>query len=269
MKPYIFKRRNLIHIIDLRATLRGLITARELAGAVAASGQYILFVGTKKQARDLIAREAHRCGMPFVSERWPGGLLTNFVTIRQRLDRLEELEGLETSGEIELHSKKMISSLRRQKRRILRNLGGVRGMDRLPGLLIVVDPRRERIAVREAAKLGIPVAALTDTDGDPDELDVVVPGNDDSIGAIEIFLTTTSEIIAKARLGRPGPAEEPASPPPAAPEQAGAVLEPEAEAPTEEVAAEPAADTPPQEAAAELETPAAEKADPAAEGGSA
>ncbi|NLW51216.1 MAG: 30S ribosomal protein S2 [Candidatus Brocadiaceae bacterium] len=221
MAPYIFKRRNLIHIIDLRATLRGLLTARKVAQAVAARRQYVLFVGTKKQAAEVIQREAQHCGMPYVAERWPGGLLTNFVTIRQRLDRLAELEELEETGQIELYGKKMLSSLRREKRKILRNLGGVRNMDRLPSLLVVIDPAREHIAVKEARKLAIPVVALTDTDGDPNWLDVVVPGNDDSYGAVEIFLKTVSEAIVAGsapRAGTPPKAEaEPEAPRAAAP----------------------------------------------------
>jgi small subunit ribosomal protein S2 len=208
MKPYIFKRRNLIHIIDLRSTLRGMITGRELAKAVASRGQYVLFVGTKKQAKDIVQREADQCGMPYVAERWPGGLLTNYVTIRQRLDRLEELEHMERTGQMELHSKKMISSLRREKKRILRNLGGVRDMDGLPGLLVIVDPAREHLAVREAIKLDIPVVGLVDTNGNPDELDVVVPGNDDSISAIDIFVRAVAEGVKQGKSMRRGPRSE-------------------------------------------------------------
>ena len=220
MAPYIFKRRNLIHIIDLRATVRGLITGTRLARAVAARGQYVLFVGTKKQASSLVEREARRCDMPYVAERWPGGLLTNYVTIRKRLDRLAELEDLEQTGQIELYGKKMVSSLRREKRKILRNLGGVRKMDRLPGLLVMVDPAREHIAVKEAVKLSTPIIALTDTDGDPQDVDVVVPGNDDSFGAIEVFLATIAEAVL------PGLGERVQAPaaikqePPAAPDRA-------------------------------------------------
>ena len=247
MAPYIFKRRNLIHIIDLRATLRGLIMARKLAQAVTARGQFVLFVGTKKQASDVVPREAQRCGMPYVAERWLGGLLTNFVTIRKRLDRLSELEEMEQTGQMDLHSKKMVSSLRREKRKILRNLGGVRTMDRLPALLVIIDPAREHIAVKEARKLGIPVIALTDTDGDPEALDVVVPGNDDSFGAIEIFLgQVASAILARGAGGRSEPAVE-AAPPAAAeaPELAQPAEEPQ-ETPQED-AQEDAAEAPPAE----------------------
>jgi small subunit ribosomal protein S2 len=199
MGPYIFKRRNLIHIIDLRTTLRGLVLGRKLAAAVAARGQDVMFVGTKKQAQLPVAQEATRCAMPFVAERWPGGLLTNYVTIRTRLERLTELEELEKSGAIQLYSKKMISMLRREKKKILRNLGGVRNMQRVPGLVVVVDPAKEHIALCEAQKLKVPVVALTDTDGNPDQVDVVVPGNDDSIGAIEIFLGTMADGVLEGR----------------------------------------------------------------------
>ncbi len=209
MKPYIFKKRNLIHIIDLRETLRGLIVSRRLTQAISARGEYVMFAGTKKQASGMVIKEATRCGMPYVAERWPGGLLTNYVTVRKRLDRLDELEGLEATGQIDLYSKKMVSTLRREKRKILRNLGGVRNMDRLPGLIVVVDPVREHIAIREARKLDIPIIALTDTDGDPEELDVVVPGNDDSIAAVQIFLRTVSDAVlaGTGRRGAPAPAE--------------------------------------------------------------
>jgi small subunit ribosomal protein S2 len=236
MGRYIFKRRNLIHIIDLRETLRGLIVGRRLSRVVAARGSYVLFAGTKKQARSLTEREARRCAMPYVCERWPGGLLTNYATVRGRLERLEELESLERTGEIRLYSNKMISSLRRERRKIVRNLGGVRQMDRLPGLLVAVDPVRERIAVREAQKLDIPIIALTDTDGDPEDIDVVVPGNDDSIAAIDIFLTTMCEGVmqglADRGVGTPGKAVAPAPPQPD--ERRDAIGEPDPEGPAEE-----------------------------------
>jgi small subunit ribosomal protein S2 len=197
MAPYIFKKRNLIHIIDLEHTLRGLFTAQRVAEAIASKGEYVLFVGTKRQAQNIIRREAERCGMPYAVERWPGGLLTNYVTIRQRLKRLEELEDLERTGKINDYSKKMVSSFRRERRKIERNLGGVRNMERLPGLLVVVDPTREDIAVREAVKLNIPVIAWIDTDGDPVPLDVVAPANDDSIGSIEIFASSIADAVIK------------------------------------------------------------------------
>lgn len=199
MKPYIYKKRNLIHIIDLEKTLYGLVAGKKVAAAVAEGGDYVLFAGTKRQAQPIIEREAERCGMPFVAERWPGGLLTNYVTIRKRLERLDELEDLERTGRIEQYSKKMISSLRREKHKILRNLGGVRDMDRLPGLVVIVDPAREDIAVREAVKLGIPTIAWIDTNGDPEDIDIVVPANDDAIGSIEIFARTMADGVLEGR----------------------------------------------------------------------
>ncbi|MFP4028608.1 MAG: 30S ribosomal protein S2 [Candidatus Brocadiia bacterium] len=209
MKPYIFKRRNLIHIIDLRETIRGLVTAKKVTAAIAEKGEYVLFVGTKHQARPIVKREAQRCGMPYVTERWPGGLLTNYVTIRQRLERLEELEELERTGEIQNYSKKMISSFRREKRKIERNLGGVREMDRLPGLVVMVDPERENIAVRECVKLEIPTIAWIDTNGDPEDIDVVVPANDDAIGSIEIFVSRMADSVLEGRERAELPLEVP------------------------------------------------------------
>jgi len=249
MEPFIFKRRNQIHIIDLRETLRGLILGRKLAAAVAARGRDVMFVGTKKQAQEAVEREANRCGMPYVAQRWPGGLLTNYSTIRLRLDRLNELEEMEKSGAIQLHSKKMVSTLRREKKKIMRNLGGVRSMQRVPGLLVVVDPAEEHIALREAQKLGVPVVALTDTDGNPDQVDVVVPGNDDSIGAIEIFLATVADAVLAARASH-----RPSTAAPQATEEAVAA---EFEAPAE--AETPTAEAPAEEAPAEEQEPAAEQ----------
>jgi small subunit ribosomal protein S2 len=236
MKPYIFKRRNLIHIINIKETVRGLLTARRVAAAIAEKGEYVLFVGTKRQARPIVREQAERCGMPYVAERWPGGLLTNYVTIRSRLERLEELEELERTGNIEDYSKKMVSSLRREQRKIERNLGGVREMDELPGLLIIVDPAREDIAVREAVKLEIPTIGWIDTNGDPEDLDVVVPANDDSIGAIRIFARLMADAVLEG-LERseiaPPAAERSPSPPPQA-EPAEAAEEPDEETPSEE-----------------------------------
>ncbi|MFW6279989.1 MAG: 30S ribosomal protein S2, partial [Planctomycetota bacterium] len=212
MEPYIYKKRNLIHIIDIRKTLWGLVAGKKVTSAIAEQGEYVLFAGTKRQAEPIIEREAKRCGMPFVAERWPGGLLTNYVTIRKRLERLDELEELERSGRIEQYSKKMISSLRREKRKILRNLGGVREMDQLPGLLVIVDPSRESIAVREAVKLGIPTIAWMDTDADPEDIDIVVPANDDAIGSIEIFVEIMADAVLEGReraeVGGPKEEEE-------------------------------------------------------------
>ncbi len=199
MKPYILKKRNLIHIIDIKETLRGLIAASMVVEEIARRGEYVLFVGTKRQARQTTRKAAERCGMPFVTERWLGGLLTNYQTIRSRLDRLDELEELERTGRINEFSKKMVSSFRREKRKIQRNLGGVRDMDRLPGCLVVVDPNEEDIALRDAIKLHIPTVAWMDTDGDPDQVDIPVPANDDSICSIEIFVREMADAVLRGK----------------------------------------------------------------------
>ncbi len=167
MKPYIYGKRNLIHIIDLKETVRGLLRGAKFFSRVASGNGLILFVGTKRQASDTIVEECRRSGMPYVTERWLGGTLTNFRTIRSRLERLEELEGILDSDQALSYSKKMVSTLTRERRKIQRNLEGIRNMTRLPEALMVVDPHREKIAVTEARKLGIKVVALLDTDCDP------------------------------------------------------------------------------------------------------
>ena len=203
MRPYIYGKRNLIHIIDLRETVRGILRACKYLTRVASQGSLVLFVGTKLQARDIITREAQRCGMPFVNERWLGGCLTNFRTVRSRLKRLEELENLEKTGEIQTYSKKMIASLNRERRKIFRNLHGIRDMNRLPEALIVIDPRREHNAVAEANKLGIKVVSLIDTDCDPDQVDLPIPGNDDSMRSIELTVTRLASAILEGRASLP------------------------------------------------------------------
>jgi len=199
MKPYIFGKRNLIHIIDIRQTIRGLVRASNFLTQLTAQGKDAVFVGTKRQAKSLVQREAQRCGMHYVSERWLGGTLTNYHTIRSRLRRLEELEALEQGGAIESYSKKRISSLRRERRKITRNLDGIRNMKALPGCLIIVDIRREYISVREARKMGIPVIGLVDTDCDPREVDIVIPGNDDAYRAIQQVLHVLTDAIMAGR----------------------------------------------------------------------
>jgi small subunit ribosomal protein S2 len=203
MRPYIYARRNLIHIIDVRETIRGVLRARKYLQKVATGGSLVLFVGTKRQASDTIEQQALRCGMPFVSDRWLGGTLTNFRTIRSRLGRLEELEALRASDELASYSKKMQSALTREYRKMFRNLNGIRTLNRLPECLVVVDPRKEKNAVREAKRLGITTIALIDTDCDPDEVDLVIPGNDDSIRSIEIVFTLLADAIlaGKSSLG--------------------------------------------------------------------
>lgn len=199
MRPYIYGRRNLIHIIDVRETIRGLIRARKYLSQVAAGGSLVLFVGTKKQAAETVEREAARCGMPFVSDRWLGGTLTNFRTIRSRLSRLEELEQMKTTNEILAYSKKMQSALNREYRKMYRNLNGMRTMNRLPECLVVIDPKKEHNAISEARKLGVTTVALIDTDCDPDLVDLPIPGNDDSLRSIELVLDQLANAIIEGK----------------------------------------------------------------------
>lgn len=195
MKPYIFGKRNLIHIINLRETVKGLIIASRFLTKLAQTNKTVLFVGTKWQARDIVEREAKRCGMHYVNERWLGGTLTNFDTIRKRLERLEELENMGETGAINQFSKKAISSLNRERKKIVSNLDGIRMMNSLPSALVVVDPKNEHNAISEARKLGIPTVCLADTDCNPDIVDICVPGNDDAIRSINLFLIKTAEAI--------------------------------------------------------------------------
>ncbi len=199
MAPYIFGRKNQIHILDIRETLRGLLRCKKYLSQVAAGGSLILFVGTKRQAGEAIEEQALRCGMPFVSERWLGGTLTNFRTIRSRLGRLEDLEGLRKSEQIDNYSKKMQSSLNREYRKMYRNLNGLRTMNRLPEVLFIVDPGKERNAVREAKRLGIATAALIDTDSDPSDIDLPIPGNDDGIRSIEMILKQLADAVIEGK----------------------------------------------------------------------
>ncbi len=199
MKPYIYGKRNLIHIIDLKETVRGLLRATKFFQRVSAANGLILFVGTKRQAAETIIEECTRGGMPYVTERWLGGTLTNFRTIRSRLERLEELESILDGEQALSYSKKMISTLSRERRKIERNLQGIRHMTRLPEALLVVDPHREHIAVAEARKLGIKVVALLDTDCDPDLVDLPIPGNDDSMRSIELIVRRLTDAILEGR----------------------------------------------------------------------
>ena len=196
MSPYIFGKRNLIHIIDLRQTLRGMIRATTFLQRLVAEGHQVLYVGTKRQAQAVVVDAAREVGMPVVSERWLGGTLTNFATVRSRLARLEELELMERDGSMQKHSKKRIASLMREKRKIFRNLDGLRNMENLPAAVIVVDPRKEHNAVKEANKLGIPVIAVLDTDCDPQPIDIPIPGNDDAMRSIQVLIKKLSEAIA-------------------------------------------------------------------------
>lgn len=199
MRPYIYGRRNLIHIIDVRETVRGLIRARKYLTQVAAGGSLVLVVGTKRQAAETVERESTRCGMPFVNDRWLGGTLTNFRTIRSRLTRLEELERLRSGEELQSYSKKMQSALNREYRKMFRNLNGMRTMNRLPECMVIIDPRKEHNAIDEARKLGITTVALIDTDCDPDLVDLPIPGNDDSIRSIEIVLQQLANAVIEGK----------------------------------------------------------------------
>jgi small subunit ribosomal protein S2 len=199
MKAYIFGERNGIYIIDLAKTARLFRQAEEFVSNLAADGRTVLFVGTKRQAQDAIAEEAQRCGMYYVNQRWLGGLLTNFMTIQRSLARLRELEAMETDGRYETLSKKEIAQLEKEKRKLQKNLEGIRNMSRLPDALFVVDTRKEKIAVDEARKLKIPVIGIVDTNCDPDEVDYVIPGNDDALRAIRLFAAKIADAIAAGR----------------------------------------------------------------------
>jgi small subunit ribosomal protein S2 len=201
MAPYIYARRNLIHIIDVRETVRGLLRAKKYLAQLAEGNNLVLFVGTKRQASEVIERESLRCGQPFVAERWLGGTLTNFRTVTSRISRLVELETLRSGEEINTYSKKMQSALAREYRKMYRNLNGMRTMKRRPGCLVVIDPKKEKTAVAEARMLGVPIVALIDTDCNPDLIDLPIPGNDDGIRAIEIIVKHLADaVIAGQRL---------------------------------------------------------------------
>jgi small subunit ribosomal protein S2 len=253
MRPYIYGKRNLIHIIDLRETVRGLLRGYRYLARVASSGSLVLIVGTKRQAKEAVEREAVRCNMPFVAERWLGGTLTNYRTIRDRLKRLQELEAMwlpagenpakvnlpaymknmvnPESGKLDLtrapetavirgYSKKMVATLNRELTKIQRNLSGIRDMTRLPDAIVVIDPKREHIAVKEAQRMGVAVVALIDTDSDPDVVDLPIPGNDDSIRSIELVLAKLADAVLEGKAALPAepqPGPRPRPQPAAAP----------------------------------------------------
>jgi small subunit ribosomal protein S2 len=199
MRPYIYARRNQIHIIDIRETVRGLLRSKKYLKDVASHGSLILFVGTKRQAGEPLQQAADSCGMPYVNDRWLGGTLTNFRTIRSRLSRLEELEAIRSSAEIDTYSKKAQSALNREYRKMYRNLNGIRSMGRLPECMIIIDPNKEKNAIREARRMGIATVALIDTDSDPDVVDLPVPGNDDSIRSIEFIVKLFADAIMEGK----------------------------------------------------------------------
>jgi len=201
MAPYIFTERNGIYIIDLQKTVKKVDDAYNFIRDIAAEGQSILFVGTKKQAHDAVSEEALRCDMFYVNERWLGGMMTNFPTIQRRINRLRELEDMEARGMFEVLPKKEVISLRHEMERLQKFLGGIKNMNKLPGALFIIDPRKERIAVAEAHKLGIPIVAIVDTNCDPDEIDYVIPGNDDAIRAVKLLTAKMADAVLEGRQG--------------------------------------------------------------------
>jgi small subunit ribosomal protein S2 len=199
MKPYIFGARNGIYILDLQQTVKFLDVAYEFIRDKVATGAKILFVGTKKQAQEAIYEEAARCGMFYVNHRWLGGTLTNFQTIKKSIDKLRELEKMEKNEEFQRLPKKEVLQLQKKAAKLSKYLGGIKDMDRFPGVLFIVDPKRERIAVSEARKLGVPTVAIVDTNCDPDEVDYVIPGNDDAIRAIRLFATKIADAAIEGK----------------------------------------------------------------------
>jgi small subunit ribosomal protein S2 len=204
MKRYIYGARNGIYIIDLQKTLRQLRQAADAVRRLSADGGTFLFVGTKRQAQEAVAEEAQRCGMFYVTERWLGGMLTNFATIRQRIQRLQELEQMEAEGQLDLRPKKEAMQLRKERQKLERFLLGIKTMDRLPDALFAIDTRKERIALREAKRLGIPTIAIVDTNCDPGDVDYVIPGNDEAIRSIRLITGTLADAILEG-----GKAHEP------------------------------------------------------------
>ena len=201
MAPYIFTERNGIYIIDLQKTVRKIDEAYMFVRDLAMEGKSILFVGTKKQAQESIESEAKRCGMYYVNNRWLGGTLTNFRTIQTRIKKLNEIDKMETDGQFDVLPKKEVIKLCAEREKLLKNLGGIREMKKLPGALFIVDPRKERIAVQEARILGIPIVAIVDTNCDPDEIDYVIPGNDDAIRAVKLIAGKLADAVLEGKQG--------------------------------------------------------------------
>ncbi|MGI6284890.1 30S ribosomal protein S2 [Neomoorella humiferrea] len=207
MAPYIFTERNGIYIIDLQRTVKMIEEAYNFVRDLARNGGMILFVGTKKQAQEAVKEEAERCGMFYVNVRWLGGTLTNFQTIRRRIERLKELERMEEEGTFEVLPKKEVARLRHEKEKLERYLGGIKEMRNLPDALFIIDPRKERIAVAEGRRLGIPIVAIVDTNCDPDEIDYVIPGNDDAIRAVRLLTSKIADAVLEGLQGQDQPEE--------------------------------------------------------------
>ncbi len=201
MAEYIFTERNGIYIIDLQKTVKKIEEAYAFVKEIAEAGQEVLFVGTKKQAQDSIKEEAERIGMYWVNARWLGGMLTNFKTIKKRIDRLEQLNKMEEDGTFDLLPKKEVLNLKAERDKLEKYLGGIKNMKKLPGALFVVDPRKEKIAIEEAKKLGIPVVAIVDTNCDPEDIDYVIPGNDDAIRAVKLIASTIANAVIEGNQG--------------------------------------------------------------------
>lgn len=201
MKKYIYSARNDIHIIDLQQTVQLAEVAYNFVREIAKQGKPILFVGTKKQAQAAIQSEAERCGEFYVNNRWLGGTLTNFKTIKTRIERLNHINQMETMGEFELLPKKEVAKLRKERDKLQANLGGIKDMKQMPGCMFIVDTKKEAIAVQEAHTLNIPIVAIMDTNCDPDEVDCVIPGNDDAIGAVKIMATIIANAVIEAKEG--------------------------------------------------------------------
>jgi len=269
MRDYIFGERNGIYIIDLQKTLGQVDEAYRFLRDIVSRGEKVLFVGTKKQAQEPIERNAGRTGQPYITYRWLGGMLTNFQTIRKRVERMVELEGQERSGEFELMIKKEALRHRRELEKLQRYLGGIRGMDSLPGAIFVIDTKREEIAVREANKLGIPVVAVVDTNCDPDVIDYVIPGNDDAIRSAALMCRVVADAVeegqqrAQARGVRTGAVEKP-EPAPLDPEEEKRRAEKQARARAEAAAAQKLREQRLAESKQQAQ-PAAEAAEPASE----
>ena len=202
MSKFIFTERNGIYIIDLQKTVKQIDDAYNFVRDIVADGGEVLFVGTKKQAQEAIETEAKRCGQHFVSQRWLGGMLTNYKTIKTRINRLHKLYEMEEDGTFDLLPKKEVSQLEREREKLEKNLGGIRKMNKMPSVLFVVDPKKEYIAVHEAKILGIPVVGIVDTNCDPDELDIAIPGNDDAIRAVKLLTSTIADAVIEANQGR-------------------------------------------------------------------
>ena len=201
MAQYIFTERNGIYIIDLQKTVRKIDEAYMFVRDIALEGKSILFVGTKKQAQESIEAEAKRCGMFYVNNRWLGGTLTNFRTMQTRIKRLNDIDAMEKNGQFDVLPKKEVIKLCAEREKLLKNLGGIREMKKLPGALFIVDPRKERIAVAEARTLGIPIVAIVDTNCDPDEIDYVIPGNDDAIRAVKLIAGKLADAVLEGKQG--------------------------------------------------------------------